>query len=239
MVQQSTLEIINKVTTPPETTITTNFNDSIYHQALYDAYNDIRETKIQSDVLELEGMSGCYYRCFINNLIRNIQDARYLEVGSWKGSTACSAMSNNKATITCIDNWSEFGGPKQEFLENTSKYTNKDINFTFKEANCSTVDYTAIGKYNVYLYDGHHSEMSQYYGIIQAQPALDDVYIQIVDDYNWAEVRRGTERAIKDLNLQILEEINIRTTLNNAHTNIYQKISHWHNGYYIAVLKKS
>jgi hypothetical protein len=31
-------------------------------------------------------------------------------------------MFRNKAKIICIDNWSEFGGPKNEFLINFNKF---------------------------------------------------------------------------------------------------------------------
>lgn len=32
-------------------------------------------------------------------------------------------MCNNKMTCIAIDNWSEFGGPKNEFFENFNKFT--------------------------------------------------------------------------------------------------------------------
>lgn len=70
--------------------------------------------KLSSDLLEAEGMSGRKYRYFINNLIGLMENPRYLEVGSWKGSTACAAMYLNKCKVTCIDNWSEFNGPHLE-----------------------------------------------------------------------------------------------------------------------------
>ena len=66
-------------------------------------------------------MSGLKTRHFYNNLL-NFDDARYLEIGSWKGSSVCSAMYNNNAMIICVDNWSEFGGPKDEFLVNFNKF---------------------------------------------------------------------------------------------------------------------
>ena len=39
----------------------------------------------------MEGLSGRKYRSLINNLIQKIKDPRYLEIGTWLGSTACSA----------------------------------------------------------------------------------------------------------------------------------------------------
>ena len=75
-----------------------------------------RQSHITAPALAMEGMSGKLYRMFINNLMRLMPEARYLEVGSWAGSTACAAMDRNVAKITCIDNWSLFGGPKDRFF---------------------------------------------------------------------------------------------------------------------------
>mgnify|MGYP000886217178 CR=1 FL=1 len=80
--------------------------------AIIDAENNT--SKINSDILSIDGMTGVKTRHFYNNLL-NIDDARYLEIGSWKGSSVCSAMYNNNAKIVCIDNWSQFGNHKEEF----------------------------------------------------------------------------------------------------------------------------
>ena len=47
--------------------------------------------KINKWLLDLEGLSGRKYRSLINNLIPKIEKPSYLEIGSWLGSTACSA----------------------------------------------------------------------------------------------------------------------------------------------------
>jgi hypothetical protein len=61
----------------------------------------------------MKGYSGKKTRHFYNNLL-SIEDARYLEIGTWKGSTLYSAMYGNKAQITYIDNWSQFGNAKTD-----------------------------------------------------------------------------------------------------------------------------
>ena len=40
-------------------------------------------------------------------------------------------------------------------------------------------------------------------GLFLAQPALDNCYVQIVDDWNWPFVRAGTMDAINEINLTI------------------------------------
>lgn len=55
-------------------------------------------SKITEEIIKMEGMSGTKTRHFYNNLL-NTEDARYLEIGSWKGSSVCSAMCGNKAKV--------------------------------------------------------------------------------------------------------------------------------------------
>src|SRR5271156_5203500 len=76
------------------------------------------KTAIDPNLLEIEGMSGRKYRIFINNLVKNVRNPRYLEIGTWAGSTLCSAINGNDVTAVAIDNWSEFGGPKDRFQAN-------------------------------------------------------------------------------------------------------------------------
>jgi hypothetical protein len=202
-----------------------------------------QESKLPDWILEMDGMSGRKYRHFINDLVDSLEDPRYLEIGCWKGSTSCSAIFGNEVKSYCIDNWSEFGGPKNIFCENVQKCTDEcdDIEIIFEEADFRKINYTEIGKYNVYLFDGPHEEKDQYDGLMFAQPALDDEFIFICDDWNWERVRNGTMNAIKTLNLDVLFSIDIRTTDDDSYPpeeNTKQN-SDWHNGYYISVLKKN
>jgi len=201
------------------------------------------ESKIPQWIIEMNGMSGKKYRHFINNLISQIENPRYLEIGCWKGSTSCSAIYNNNVISYCVDNWSEFGGPKNIFCENVQKCVEKceDIDITFVEGDFRNIDYNDIGKYNVYLFDGPHNEQDHYDGLCFPQSALDDEFIFICDDWNWKKVREGTIKAIEELNLDIVYSFEIKTTEDDSYPpeNNTMENSDWHNGYYISVLKKS
>lgn len=195
--------------------------------------------KLHPVLAAMQGMSGRKYRYLINNLIETTGDARYLEVGSWAGSTACAAMYGNRLTATCIDNWTEFGGPRDVFLANVNAVKSDQVAFRFIESDFRQVDYTQIGRYNVYLFDGPHEEKDQYDGLLVAQPALDGVYTLIVDDWNWPAVRRGTRSALADTGTTVLCSIEIRTTQTDTHPKqaAFQN-SEWHNGYFLAVCRK-
>ena len=194
--------------------------------------------KLPDSVRLMSGMSGKKYRYLINNLISFITDARYLEVGSWKGSTACAAMHGNKCKVTCIDNWSHHGTDNRDFFNNTKESLSNDVDFTVIEKDFREVDYTSLGKYNVYFFDGPHEEKDQYDGVALAQDALDHEYILIVDDYNFDRVRKGTQNAIKDLNLKVSAEVTVLTSIDDDVPTVHHEKSEWHNGYYIAVIKK-
>jgi hypothetical protein len=196
------------------------------------------DSKLSDDTLKMEGMSGRAYRMLINNLVASVPGARYLEIGSWKGSTACSAMEGNRLRIVCIDNWSEFNGPKDAFMANTARCITRNVQFKFIESDFRTVDYSNIGTFNVYLFDGPHTVEDHFNGVSLPLPALDDEFFFVVDDWNWEGVRRGTIDSIRDAGLSIIYSVEIRTTQDDSHAESVGENSAWHNGYFLAVLGK-
>ena len=208
-------------------------------------------TKIPDWIKFMSGMSGKKYRYFINNFISLIADPRYLEIGCWAGSTACSALYGNEVKVLCIDNWSEFvdpktinpslnvKNPKKEFEINTKKVISEKIDFKFIESDFRKINYNEVGKFNIYFFDGPHEIKDQYDGIAIVQPSLDDIFILIIDDWNTPHVRQGTLEAINDLNIKIISKIEIMTTQDNTMPKFFQcQFSDWHNGYLIAVCQK-
>jgi len=236
----------------PHISFTGDVTSHPYAQSILNAFNKSLKshTKLSRRIIKMEGMSGKKYRYMINNLINEISNPRYLEIGSWKGSTACSAMYKNKGKVLCIDNWTGFGGPKLEFLANINSCISKskDIEFSHLANNCEDVDFEKIGKFNVYFYDGAHDEESQKSAIIMAQKALEDEFILVIDDWNHPHPRNGTISAINDLNLKVLFSLEIRTTGDNSYpaepdgshplSPLHLQNSDWHNGYFIAVMGK-
>jgi hypothetical protein len=210
------------------------------------------DTKLPDTVINLRGMSGRKYRYLINNLVGAMESARYLEIGCWLGSTTCAAIHGNKLDVLCIDNWSQFGAPREEFLQNVNAAKNEGVNFRFMEVDFRSIDYSKIGRFNFYMFDGPHLEKDQYDGIRLAQPALDETSIYIVDDWNYLSVRKGTSDAIRDEKLDVLFSIVIRTMQDDtfdppqdaeqpvitSHRQIQVPISDWHNGYFLAVCQK-
>ena len=200
-----------------------------------------------SGIYAIDGMSGKKYRYFINTLVGAIPDARYLEVGSWMGSTLCSAVHGNAVRAVAIDNWSEFGGPKEEFLSNVRRFTTRGAEVTFIEGDFRRVDYANLpGPFNVYLFDGPHEAIDQFQGLSLPLPCLAEQFAFIVDDWNWQRVRDGTMAAISQCGVSILYAAAVRTTDTNISPPHLTPVTDfrevrdfdWHNGYFIAVLAK-
>jgi len=193
-------------------------------------------SKLPPEILQMEGMTGTKTRHFYNHLLQ-IPDARYLEIGTWKGSSVCSAMYGNSAKVLCIDNWSEFNGPKQEFLANFETYKGSN-DACFLEKDCFQVDTSTLSKFNIFLYDGNHEEASHYKALVHYLPCMEDRFIFIVDDWNWDYVRKGTLDSIETLGLEILYKKSIRLTQDNSHTPLEKAKQTWWNGIFVALLQK-
>lgn len=193
-------------------------------------------SELPEEVLALDGMSGRKYRMFINNLMREIDDPRYLEIGSYKGSTAIAAgFGVAVSSIDCIDNWRFFGGPRAEFVKNMETYVPNRFNTW--DCDFRDVDYTIMPAANVFFYDGPHTEKDQYDAVRLVAPGLDDEYVLIVDDWNWDHVRSATFAGLKDSGQRILSAIEVRPV--QRRTSLAGQNSDWYNGYLIAVVRKN
>lgn len=198
-----------------------------------------KESALPDSVRNIVGMSGQTYRSFINSYVHSVSDARYLEVGSWAGSTAISALFGNQVEALCIDNWAQFDGPRDEFFSNMQLALSDKVKFRFIEKDFRDVDFGSIGQFNIYLFDGPHEEADQYDGVVLAQPALTRRYLLVVDDWNWRAVRNGTFRALIDARCRIEAALEVRTTLDDSHPVVAMEKSEWHNGYFIAAIVKA
>jgi hypothetical protein len=200
-------------------------------------------TKDGKEIIEYDGYTGTRTRHFYNNICNSdaLQNIKYLEIGTWNGSSSISAAYKNKITALFIDNWSQFGGDPSIFKENMSKY-GKDTEVFLLESDCWEVNLNELdmGPFNIYLFDGDHSELDHFKSLDYYYPVLEDIFIFIVDDWNWPNVRDGTMRAIDELNLHVLfrhEEFVSEDELKGMPEHHGKKT--WWNGMACFLLKKS
>ena len=145
----------------------------------------IMRRKLQG-ILKTPKMSTYANGSIINKIVSHMKkDEAYVNVGVWHGFSLLAGISGNPdKRCVGIDNFSEFGGPKKEFLErfNSIKSNQKE----FYE-----MDYVEYfknkhnGKIGFYFYDGEHSYENQLKGLQTAEPFFSDNCIIMVDDINW------------------------------------------------------
>jgi predicted O-methyltransferase YrrM len=198
---------------------------------------EIRGSKINSEIEKYTGYTGTFTRHFYN-LICSIPDTKYLEIGTWYGSSSISALYKNKINATFIDNWSEFNGNKQILVSALEKYKGVS-SYSLIESDCWKVDVDSLGMYDVYLYDGAHTYADQYKAIKYYYSKLKKNCIVMIDDWNWKDVRMGTMDAFRDLDAKFLfqKEI-ILPDSDTAHMPNHRGKNTWWNGIGIFVLDK-
>ncbi len=201
------------------------------------------ESKLTRDVIDsVGGFTSPHIRHLLNNLgsISN----KYFEIGVHLGATFVSAcyknfqdFANINPIIFCADNFSEFNenDPFKDFVENCKKY---NINYYLTIADCfiDNPTYTiGFGKgilmaqpnnIDLYLYDGNHADWAQKKAITHFYSAMANEFIFLADDYDWQQVYEGTQAGLKEMDAEILFEQTLTGT-------------EWHNGLYIALLKKN
>jgi hypothetical protein len=186
----------------------------------------------------VDGFSGRRHRLFLNNLIAAVEQPRYLEIGIFRGATFCAAVSNNKVHATGVDNWVEFGGKASEFYLNLAALKGPEASVNIIEQDFRTVNYAALGPFNVGFYDGPHTERDQYDGARIVIEAMTANSILLVDDWNWEQVRRGTMNAIRDSGAQIDFAIEVRTSFDNTVPAHAYGRSDWNNGLFAAAVSR-
>jgi hypothetical protein len=116
----------------------------------------------------------------------------FVNVGVWHGFTFLSGMAGNgQKKCIGIDNFSEFGGPQEAFLERFDAH--RDPNHRFYEMDYreyfSKVHREPIG---FYVYDGNHSYSNQLMGLEAAEPFFSQGSVILIDDANYSHVRKAT-----------------------------------------------
>jgi len=162
------------------------------------------QSKLTDQVLAIDGMCGRYTRHFYNNLC-GFEGCRFLEIGSYHGASACAAIYQDDVTAVCIDNWSQFLGTRRSFNDAIRRFGGRSTVEVF-EHDCFDVDTSRMGPFDVYLYDGNHSEADQYRALQRFESTLADYAVVVIDDWSRPDVRKGTQAAIRDLGLDVRYE---------------------------------
>lgn len=191
------------------------------------------ESALTPEILALGGMSSAKVRHFLNNVCSRV-NTRYLEVGTYAGSTLVSALFRNwfsTSSAHAIDDYSQFGG--WEAFQTVTEQHLIPGQFTFWRDDFRNVKPEYIAPINVYFYDGAHEAKDQYDAITHFWPCLANEFVLIVDDWLEPQVKQGTFAALDYLNGQY--EMLLKMEMPSRGNGDTEQ---WWNGLFVAVIRK-
>jgi hypothetical protein len=176
------------------------------------------------DICRIPRMSTLAVAGMINRGVREMHAGEaFVNVGVWHGFTFLSGIINNPGKrCIAIDNFSQFGGPKQDFLTRFEKL--RSGQHLFYELDC--FEYFAhhhSGSIGFYIYDGEHSYESQLRGLKAAEPFFSPHCIILVDDTNWPEPRSATLDFVAQSTHRYEIVLDI-TTSHNCHPTVWNGV---------------
>jgi len=151
----------------------------------------------------------------------------YLNIGVWHGYSLLAAiLLSPQSRCVGVDNFSEFGGPRQEFLQRFRQLQGRGHSFYDLDYRDYFKRYqrTPIG---LYFYDGFHAYADQREALELAHPWLAPGAIILIDDTNTVDPRQAS--------LDFLEAYPEYTLLADLRTCGHQHPTFW-NG--LMVLRK-
>ena len=218
-----------------------------YTQRTLDAIDNalVGKSNFTQEKYSARGLSSPRVRHLLNNLCSH-DDAVYLEMGTYMGSTFFAAMMGNPIPCFGVDDfsdpdckpmsshvyWTECGNPLEEFKVNFEKYENDNTTFI----GTSIVDLKEEDfegkKPNVVFYDADHDYVQQLNNLNHITPFLADKFILVIDDANFDGVIDSAIQYIKENNFDVWFERKILS-------GIPENPNHWWNGLYVMVLEKT
>ena len=175
---------------------------------------------LKKELLKIDSMATYAIGYIINKICQKLnKDENYVNIGVWKGFSLIAGMLNTNCSVYGNDNFSQFGGPKEEFTEKFNLLKNKNKHF-FYESDYKDFfkEYDKLKKsINFYYYDGEHSYKNQFENLIIAKDYFKSGTIILVDDINFQEVEAGTKDFISKYqnDYKILKDI--KTANNHCH----------------------
>ncbi len=154
--------------------------------------SDAQMTAKLRQLLTIPRMSTFAIAAMNSKAVSQMNDEHcFVNVGVWNGFSFLAGMINNpNKTCIGIDNFSQFGGPKEAFLRRFEQYRSPRHAFhdmDYKEYFASVHK----GKIGFYIYDGEHSYENQLEGLRVAEPFFSERCLILVDDTNFEEPRRA------------------------------------------------
>lgn len=199
-----------------------------------------KSSNFEEESFDISGLSSHRVRHLLNSLCSN-DGIKYLEIGSYLGSTFCAAVQNNTLEAYAVDNWESNDiqpaqnqkkieqSSYQDFKNNAKRYKGNSkvrvINADVKNLILQDLN----SKVNLVFYDGDHEYQKQLEALEVIKNLVEDTFILILDDANFDGVVESAEQFIKQNQYDVLFE---QKLLNSVESD-----QMWWNGLHILVLR--
>lgn len=182
---------------------------------------DVCLRNLLEPLLTMPRMGRLAFAGILNTIVRRMEpEHAFVNVGVWHGFSLLAAMAGNDEKVCVgVDNFSEFGGPRDEFLRRFLDRRSPRHRFY----NQDYEDFFAAGldrPIGAYFYDGAHGYDDQYRGLMAAEPLYADSAVIIVDDINWAAPHDATLQFAEDSRLDWTIVID-QTTASDHHPTLW------------------
>ena len=157
--------------------------------APFDAVNtDLRAPGVHDAVrplLDVPRMSTMAIGAVLNLAVASMPAGHsFVNVGTWHGYTLLAAMAGNPDAICVgIDDFSEHGGPREEFMERFERARSPQHSFHDMDYRDYLRD-VHQGPIGLYLYDGEDSYEAELEALQAAEPFFADGCLLMADDTN-------------------------------------------------------
>ena len=76
---------------------------------------------LRKELIKIDSMSTYAIGYLINRICKNLSKNQvYLNIGCWKGFSLVAGMINTQCKVIGVDNFSQFTGPKNDFIKHSS-----------------------------------------------------------------------------------------------------------------------
>lgn len=179
--------------------------------------DEIGSKRLLAKLSNIPRLSTFAIAAIIDRCVREMPDDQmFVNVGVWNGFTLFAGMVRNPQKLCVgVDNFSEWGGPRQAFASRFRALKSQNHSFfemDFREY-FRAVQRDPIG---VYIYDAAHDYQSQLEGLTAAEPFFAKGCVVLVDDTNANYPRKATFDFIAQSkqNYRVIADI---TTTGNKH----------------------
>ena len=175
---------------------------------------------LKKELLKIDSMSTFAIGYVINKICQELNDnENYVNIGVWKGFSMIAGMLNTNCNVYGNDNFSQFNGPKKEFMRKFNSLKNEEKHFFYE---CDYKDFfknfeKLKKSISFYYYDGEHTYKNQFENLIIAKEYFKSGTIILVDDINFQEVESGTKDFISKYPNEYKIIKDIKTANNHCH----------------------